>query len=174
MSALLVIDCQKEFFESEGILGSRHYDAKLLSNIVLLIRQQRSKQTKIIFVRAEYNNIQNPKYPTHSGKKSCCVPSSSLSEFRDEIAVEIQTDDTVITKNYYSSFADTKLNSILKDANIDTVYLAGVTLNNCVRHTALHARELGFIPILVENCIGMNARSYQIMSDLNMNVIKCN
>jgi nicotinamidase/pyrazinamidase len=44
----------------------------------------------------------------------------------------------------YSGFEDTPLESLLRERSVDTVHVAGLALDYCVRATALDARRAGF------------------------------
>lgn len=48
----------------------------------------------------------------------------------------------------YSGFEGTDLERLLRDQHVDTVHVAGLALDYCVRATALDAREAGFKVIL--------------------------
>ena len=58
--------------------------------------------------------------------------------------------DLIIDKGHararegFSAFEDTELERVLRDRNVQTVHLAGLTLEYCVRATALDARAAGF------------------------------
>src|SRR5205807_10422792 len=44
----------------------------------------------------------------------------------------------------YSGFEDTDLERLLRERNVDTVHVAGLALDYCVKATALDARRAGF------------------------------
>jgi nicotinamidase/pyrazinamidase len=48
----------------------------------------------------------------------------------------------------YSGFEDTSLESVLREHGVDTVHVAGLALDYCVRATALDARRAGFEVVL--------------------------
>ena len=48
----------------------------------------------------------------------------------------------------YSGFENTDLERLLRDRGVDTVHIAGLALDYCVRATALDARRAGFNVIL--------------------------
>lgn len=48
----------------------------------------------------------------------------------------------------YSGFEDTNLEQLLRERGVDTVHVAGLALDYCVRATALEAKRLGFEVIL--------------------------
>ncbi len=51
----------------------------------------------------------------------------------------------------YSGFEETELEQQLRDHDVDTVHVAGLALDYCVRATALEAKRLGFRVILHED-----------------------
>ena len=48
----------------------------------------------------------------------------------------------------YSGFEDTELERLLRDQDVDTVHVAGLALDYCVKATALDARRAGFDVVL--------------------------
>jgi nicotinamidase/pyrazinamidase len=48
----------------------------------------------------------------------------------------------------YSGFEYTELERLLRDQGVDTVHVAGLALDYCVKETALDARRLGFDVVL--------------------------
>jgi nicotinamidase/pyrazinamidase len=48
----------------------------------------------------------------------------------------------------YSGFEHTELERLLRDQGVDTVHVAGLALDYCVKETALDARRLGFDVVL--------------------------
>jgi nicotinamidase/pyrazinamidase len=48
----------------------------------------------------------------------------------------------------YSGFEDTNLEQLLRERGVDTVHVAGLALDYCVRATALGAKRLGFDVLL--------------------------
>jgi nicotinamidase/pyrazinamidase len=48
----------------------------------------------------------------------------------------------------YSGFENTELEQLLRDHDVDTVHVAGLALDYCVKETALDARRAGFDVVL--------------------------
>lgn len=63
-------------------------------------------------------------------------------------------DEVVISKQYPSAFFGTPLDSILKDMQIDTLIIAGVTTSGCVRATCVDTMSYGYVPIIVADACG--------------------
>lgn len=55
-----------------------------------------------------------------------------------------QPEDYVVPKRRYSGFFGTDLDALLRELEADTVVLAGLHANMCVRHTAADAFYLGY------------------------------
>ena len=63
-------------------------------------------------------------------------------------------DEVVISKQYPSAFFGTPLDSILKDMQIDTLIIAGVTTSGCIRATCVDTMSYGYVPIIVADACG--------------------
>ena len=68
--------------------------------------------------------------------------------------IQPAADEVVISKQYPSAFFGTPLDSILKDMQVDTVIITGVTTSGCIRATCVDTMSYGFIPIVVADACG--------------------
>jgi maleamate amidohydrolase len=66
-----------------------------------------------------------------------------------ELTLQPLPGEAVVVKQYASGFAGTDLDSLLRDAGVDTVVVTGVSTSGCVRATATDALTAGFRPIVV-------------------------
>jgi len=73
-------------------------------------------------------------------------------------------DDLHITKRRFSGFFNTDLDLTLKDMQIDTVIVAGVVTNVCVRSTVHDAFFQGYKVIVPEDCVAATGPREQISS----------
>jgi maleamate amidohydrolase len=62
--------------------------------------------------------------------------------------------ETVITKQYASAFFGTDLADMLRDMEVDTLLITGLSTSGCVRATALDACQHGFLPFVVREACG--------------------
>ena len=62
--------------------------------------------------------------------------------------------EIIISKQYPSAFFNTPLTKILKQHNIDTLIITGVTTSGCIRATCIDAVSHGLIPIIVNDACG--------------------
>uniref|UniRef100_A0AC35UHS2 Isochorismatase domain-containing protein n=1 Tax=Rhabditophanes sp. KR3021 TaxID=114890 RepID=A0AC35UHS2_9BILA len=99
-------------------------------------------------------------YPSH------CVMKTEGAELYSKLRSK---NAQIVYKGYntfcdsYSAFFDnnksneTELNNILRQANIDTVFVCGLAHEYCVKFTALDASELGFKTFMLTDCTrGLN------------------
>jgi nicotinamidase-related amidase len=68
--------------------------------------------------------------------------------------VEPSPGETVIVKQYASSFFGTTLASTLTAMAVDTTVIVGVSTSGCVRATAVDACQHGFVPLVVRDAVG--------------------
>jgi nicotinamidase-related amidase len=80
------------------------------------------------------------------------------SDIIDELRPE--DGDFVIQKNTSGTFISTRLDSFLRNMDIETVLVTGVVTNFCVYATAQEAADYGFQVVIVEDCCA--AWSYEI------------
>jgi len=60
--------------------------------------------------------------------------------------------DFVLQKNTSGTFTSTRLDSFLKNMNIETVLVSGVVTNFCVYATAREASDYGFQVVIIDDC----------------------
>lgn len=130
-TALLLIDVQNHF--DNPSLGRRNnLDAE--ENMATLLHTWRKTNRPIIHVQ----HISNPSLPHHPGR-----------DIKDIVAP--LTHEPVITKSVNSSFIGTNLEGMLRDSNIDTLVIVGLTTDHCVSTTTRMAKNLGFTPYIVSD-----------------------
>lgn len=75
-----------------------------------------------------------------------------LGDFAEGAAPE--PGETVVTKQYASSFHGTSLAATLTASRIDTLLICGFTTSGCIRATATDALQHGFRPLVVDEACG--------------------
>ena len=76
--------------------------------------------------------------------------SHPSSDIIDELKPEDR--DFVLQKNSSGTFMSTRLDSFLRNMDIETVLVSGVVTNFCVESTAREAGDYGFQVVIVEDC----------------------
>ena len=134
-ATLLVIDVQKGF--EDPCWGKRNNpDAE--SNIALLLSEWRRKKRPVI-------HVQHCSVETDSPLR----PDSPGNEFKD-IVLPIN-DEKIFTKTVNSAFIGTELEEYLRNHDIDSLVIVGLTTDHCVSTTTRMAGNLGFEVTLVSD-----------------------
>ena len=63
----------------------------------------------------------------------------------------------VVEKKFASAFFDTGLDRYLRDAQVDTVVMAGCTTSGCIRASAIDSMQYGFHTVVVREAVGDRA-----------------
>jgi maleamate amidohydrolase len=108
--------------------------------------------SRIVFAEdGSDQNVFSRKVPT-LGKLTDRHPSSQIV---GDLAPE--SGELVVRKTLPSAFANTPLLGWLTQRGIRTVLIAGCTTSGCVRATVLDAMNAGFLPFVLEDCVGDRA-----------------
>lgn len=133
--ALLSIDFQKGF--DDPVWGVRNNpDAE--EKMSLLLSAWRANALPVIHVQHRSEEPSSPLRPGTPGY-----------EFKDE-AQPLQA-EKLFTKSVNSAFIGTELEKYLKENNIDSLVIAGLTTDHCVSTTTRMGGNLGFQVMLVSD-----------------------
>ena len=154
-TALLVVDVQIDFCPG-GSLAVKEGD-KVVPGLNRLIRAFEESGHPIFFTRDWHPpghmsfRSQGGIWPPH------CVQGTRGAEFHPGLKfpagapIISKGDDPA--KEAYSAFEGTDLESRLRKAKIEAVIIGGLTMDYCVRQSALDAIRAGFKVEVVEDCI---------------------
>ncbi|WP_246035471.1 cysteine hydrolase family protein [Dictyobacter kobayashii] len=124
-AALLIIDVQQGF---DDPYWGRRNNPQAEANIVRLLQAWRAQQWPIIHVQHQSRLTASPLHPTN--------PGYALKE-------QVQPGETLITKQVNSAFIGTPLEELLRERQITTLVIGGLTTNHCVETTTRMAGNLG-------------------------------
>lgn len=155
-SAFIIIDCQNDFIRGQSPYECEMLDAKLINRIKKLLMFAREYGAPIVFTQ---HSIKSDKSNVEFGEpedvRACIIGTPGwkiISELKP------QKGERIVQKDKYDAFVNTQLKKILKkDLKIDTVIIAGVLTNNCVRATAEGAHYRNFKIIVVSDCCGASS-----------------
>ena len=135
--ALIIIDVQKAFLEKDypGIKRNNTNAELVCGNI---LNKWRENDLNVIHVR---HSSSNPESKLHKSKPGF--------EFNDY--VKPKNNEIVLTKNVNSAFIGTGLDEILKNLNINTLVIVGMTTNHCISTTVRMAGNLGYETFLISD-----------------------
>jgi nicotinamidase-related amidase len=126
---LIVIDVQRAF--DDPVWGERN-NPQAEARVAAAIAGWRERGAPIIHVR----------HRSADPEASLFVPGTQAFEFKPE-AVPLDG-EPVITKDVNSAFIGTDLEERLREAEVETVAIVGLTTDHCCSTTARMAANLGF------------------------------
>lgn len=158
-TALIVIDMQNDFLSPDGWYAQAGVDIGHMRRAVAptqsLVRAARAAGVPVIWTRHGFRD------GTDAGVFASLRPFLKDGGLRQgtwgyEIAPEMDAapDDWYVDKNRLSGFYATNLDVILRGLNADTVLIAGVLTNQCVKATAVDANYRDYRPIVVREATG--------------------
>lgn len=134
-TALIIIDVQDGL--DDPLLGKRNNpDAE--NNMARLLEDWRAKQRPIYHIQHMSTKPSSPLWPDK--------PGNAIKRI-----VAPQGDEPVIRKTVNSAFIGTNLEQRLREQDIQSVVLVGLTSGHCVSATARMASDLGFTTIVVDD-----------------------
>lgn len=158
MTALLVIDLQKEFFV--GGNGECLNDMQsILPRVATIVALARNLGCKVIHTRESYKPDMSD---VHAYRQSLgyvgepgplgrfCILGEPGHEFVDQ--VQPLAAEPVIDKASFGAFYNTNLDDLLRQDEIDHIIMCGVTTQCCVHSTLREAVDRGYWCLTVADC----------------------
>ncbi|MGP4025963.1 isochorismatase family protein [Actinomadura sp. 3N407] len=150
--AVLVVDLVRAYLVDGSPLRAPVEDAVAAS--ITLIGAARTAGLPVLFTRVSYRpgaadgGLFRRKVPA----LRVFEEGGPLGDFAEGTAPA--PGETVVTKQYASSFHGTSLAATLTASGIDTLLICGLTTSGCVRATATDALQHGFRPLVVDEACG--------------------
>ncbi|MHA1859757.1 MAG: cysteine hydrolase family protein [Candidatus Asgardarchaeia archaeon] len=147
---LIIIDMQNDFVEPDAPTGCEGA-LEIVENVKALLKLVHEKGIPVIYTQELHRpdgsdfGIELEKEPRH------CIEGSRGAEIVEELKPNLK--DYLITKRRYSTFHGTDLEILLKGLHTDTLIIAGVATNVCVRATCQDAKQLNYHVIVPEECV---------------------
>ncbi len=171
-TAIIVVDMQNAFVRRGAYFDLVGYDVSATERIIMpcsrILHIGREKGIKVIYLQMvrdsnwtnrkmeELPSIRKTKIPVLIKK----YPDLENKAYFDgtwgaQIIRELkpEKDDSVLKKQNYDGFIDTKLDSMLKGFDAKYLIFIGTATNICVESTIRHAFSLGYFPILVSDAV---------------------
>lgn len=178
MKALLIIDVQNDFCEGGNLAVKNSLEIiPVINNLI----KKFEKNNDFIIATKDWHPADHKSFASVSNTKvgeigtlnglpqvwwpDHCIENTKGSEFHKDLLsvknIVYKGNDPEVDS--YSGFFDnnkvhkTKLDEILKENNIDTLYILGLATDYCVKFTVLDALSLGYKVYLVsDGCKGVN------------------
>ncbi|MDQ6598945.1 cysteine hydrolase [Bacillus salipaludis] len=133
--ALIIIDVQKAFDDKKW--GERN-NLNAEKNISNILKFWREKNWRVIYIQHMSDTPSSVFYPKNEG-----------FEFKE--MVKPINGEVIITKKVNSSFIGTNLEEYLRENQISTVVITGLTTPHCVSTTTRMSGNLGFKTYLISD-----------------------
>ncbi len=138
--AVIVVDMQKD--------NVGRFCRAIIPNIKLLIDKARDKGIPVIFAC-------DSRYPddflfTRSGHPPLAIRHTEGAKVIDEL--EPRQTDVIIEKRMMSGFFGSDLDFTLRQKDIKTLIVTGISSSGCVLKTVMDAFELGYEVVVPEDC----------------------
>lgn len=166
-AALLIIDMQKAFVETEAALCIRGAKATVPACAAAL-GEARRLGVKIIWVKREYaedgSDMEIPrlKMLEQLGIRGVLAPGSTgINSVEEPEGLTRLESETVLIKPRWSAFFGTDLDEMLKSSGINTVILAGTTTPNCIRMTCYDAIAYDYRTVVLSKCTSSQTEAIQ-------------
>ena len=159
-TAVLIVDMLNEFCKPGGAMVLPGYET-LVPPQRRLIEAARRVGCPILFIVDSHRaNVRADR--EFLKRTPHCLEGSWGARVIDEL--EPQESDIYVVKRRYSAFFGTDLDLTLKDLGIESVVVAGVVTNICVRSTVHDAFFLGYTVVVPEDCVAATGPREQASS----------
>jgi ureidoacrylate peracid hydrolase len=171
-TALIVVDMQNDFCDSNGALARSGADPGLIQSmaprLLRLLERARGLGLSIIHVRTEHSPWTNSASwlgRHHGRQRTVCYPGTWGADYYPGFEPRADTDrqpgthEFVVTKHRYSGFVGTELDLVLRSHQIRTVIMTGEATNVCVESTARDAYMRDYWVVFVSDCTASTLQS---------------
>lgn len=164
-AAVLVIDMQNDFCHADGasakfFAGDVAINQSVAEPINAFLATARRAGLPVVHVKTE-TMTETASRAQRTKAVAAAIPGFSVTSMcgqgswgAEPWGVEPEPGDTVVVKHWYSAFADTRLDLVLRTLGVETVVLTGVTANVCVESTARDAFFADYNVVVVRDLVG--------------------
>ena len=145
-SAVVSIDLQQGVVSRPAM---PHASADVVKRSVELANRFRAKGATIVWVRVDVGNFVRINADAPFRDPNAPPPPASASALVPEL--NLQPGDLVVTKRSLDAFVHTELEKQLRDRNVRTIVLGGISTNAGVESTLRTAAAMGFDVVLAED-----------------------
>lgn len=176
-TAVIVVDMQNDFCTEGGHLSRCGVDCgparDLIAPINRLLHGVRQADVPVIWlswaVRPDRLNISAslPHLHAHGAVNPAFMRSKGgwgaiAGQWGAQLAAGLDVDarDIQVTKQRFSGFFATELDSVLRNMAISTLFFAGVATDICVLATLQDAMFLGYDVVMLDDCVATNSPAF--------------
>jgi ureidoacrylate peracid hydrolase len=162
-TVLLLIDMQNDFLHLDGWYAQNGIDVSHMRRVIeptkRLVAAARSAEIPVVWTRHGYRDARDAG-PFLELRPFLKEGGLRLGTWGFELYAELDArpEDWLVEKSRLSAFFNTKLETVLRALDADTVVIGGVLTNQCVAATSKDASFRDLRPIVVEECTGTTLR----------------
>lgn len=142
-TAILVIDMINDFVS--GKFGGPEAQS-IVPAVKKLLARARKQKVPVIYLRDAHEKSDEELKIWGEHAMKCTQGSEIVDKLKPEMG------DVVIEKRFYSGFAGTNLEAILKRLNVKELIMVGVSTDICLQNNAAEAFFRGYKVIVPEDC----------------------
>ncbi|WP_395320438.1 cysteine hydrolase family protein [Fructilactobacillus frigidiflavus] len=166
--ALLIIDYTNDFVADDGSL-TLGKPAQACEPEILALANQFAADNQFVILPTDVHTQGDPYHP----ETKLYPPHNQRNTWGRELFGELkpwyqqhQDHENVwlMDKTRYSSFVGTDLDLRLRESNVKTLHLVGVSTDICVLHTAISAYNLGYNVIVHQKAVASFTEASQIFA----------
>jgi ureidoacrylate peracid hydrolase len=158
-TVLLLIDLQNDFLHADGWYAQKGIDISHMRRVVepaqRLLQAARQAGVPVVWTQHGYRDARDAG-PFLELRPFLREGGLRLGTWGFELYAEldVRTEDWRVEKHRLSAFFDTKLETVLRALDAETVLIGGVLTNQCVAATSKDASFRDLKPIVVEEATG--------------------
>jgi ureidoacrylate peracid hydrolase len=158
-TALLLIDLQNDFLHPAGWYATNGIDIAHMQRVIepthRLLGAARAAGVPVVWTRHGYRDARDAG-PFMELRPFLKEGGLRLGTWGFELYEEFEpaADDWLVEKSRLSAFFDTKLDTVLRGLNAETILIGGVLTNQCIAATSKDANFRNYKPIVVEEATG--------------------
>jgi len=175
-TALLIVDLQNDFVDSEGSFAKMGVDVSMFQaiapRVINLINAARKAEVPVIFVQMIHSRWTN----SDAWIQRIRVSEKGWSDDKPTLPYVVMgtwgaewwtglsptETDFVVTKHRYSAFTNTDLDLVLRSIKRKTVVVTGGETTLCLGTTAMDALMHDYYVVLPEDCVaGVNPETHK-------------
>jgi ureidoacrylate peracid hydrolase len=164
-TAIIVVDVQNDFCHPEGGLARKGADVGMVQEMMPylheLLHAARSYDVPILFIQTFHEKATDSEAWTLVTGAELCRTGTWGAEFFEVAPLPTEI---IVNKHRYSAFINTRLDTVLRTMNIETLVMTGVSTNVCVESTARHGFMLDYNIAFVKDACASTSRTAHEMT----------
>lgn len=141
-TAIIIIDLLNGFFKENPTLPDPIDSKRLFATVRRVIDEGRDHGVNIVFIKDNFLPEEIPIDKHFKIYGPHCIIGTDDAEIVDEL--DPKPGDFQIRKKHYSAFNSTRLDAVLRELDVKSIYMTGAWTEACVQHTVIDAFYLNY------------------------------